>query len=284
MNKVYQIITDRIIESLKDGKVPWHRPWTGGGTPCNAVSKKPYRGVNVFMTAMAGYSSPYWMTFNQCRDMGGMVRKGEKSTPIIFWKIDIVKDEDDEEKIRKNFILRYYNVFNAEQCDGLPEDLYPAPAKAISDPEVDKAGQAVLKSYADKPKINTGKGGAYYRPSDDSIGIPNRSDFDDLQSYWAVLFHELTHSTGASRRLDRDMGAINSSYSYEELIAELGSAFLCAESGIGNEAIGRNNVAYLQGWLSALGSNPEWIIKASAAASKAVDYMLGKQAAEGVAA
>ena len=119
---VYSIITERIIERLERGTVPWHRPWQGGGLPLNAVSKKAYRGINVWMLASAGYVSPFWMSFKQAQQLGGCVRKGEKSLPVVFWKVNETPDAENPDATRKRFILRYYNVFNSEQCD-LPESV-----------------------------------------------------------------------------------------------------------------------------------------------------------------
>jgi antirestriction protein ArdC len=286
---VYQIVTDQVIELLEKGEIPWHKPWRGGaaGMPKNAISNKPYRGINVFMLAMTaefkGYDSPYWVTFKQAREMGGNVKKGEKSTLVVFWKV-LEKDNPKSPDNPDTFpVLRYYRVFNIAQCDNL--DLSKLPDDAIDDaPDLDfspiQACENVVKHFIKRPNILHNEQQAYYSPSRDIINMPKRETFQDEQHYYCVLFHELTHSTGHERRLNRpgitELAAFGSaSYSKEELVAEMGAAFLSGMCDITNQTI-ENSAAYLQGWLKKLKSDKKLIVQAAAQAQKASDYILGE--------
>ena len=286
---VYQIVTDQVISLLEQGKIPWQKPWRGGaaGMPKNAISKKPYRGVNVFLLGMKaeflGYDSPYWLTYKQASELGGNVKKGEKSTLVIFWK-PLEKDNPDKpDSPDRYMVLRYYNVFNVVQCENLNADRLPA--DAIDDtPDIDfdpiDACENVVKHFIKRPEIFHNEQRAYYSPGKDIVNLPRPETFTDEQSYYATLFHELTHSTGHERRLNRqgiaDKAAFGSNtYSKEELVAEMGAAFLCGVCEIENRTI-ENTVAYLQGWLSKLKSDKRLIVQAAAQAQKATDYILGE--------
>jgi len=285
-SKIYEIVTERIIELLEEGTVPWHKPWKGGAgqAPMNMVSGKPYRGVNIFLLATQGYDSPYWLSFNQIKKKGGQVVKGEKSTLIIFWKFleKSEKDENGEEKIRKVGMLRYYRVFNLEQTEGLK--LPVTGQLELGDTDFDfqpiEICEGIVKSWDDCPKINHQQNRAYYRPSSDSINMPKHKRFDSEEEYYSTLFHEMSHSTGHSSRLDRDsltalcpFGSTN--YSKEELVAEMGAAMLCGMAGIENDTID-NSAAYIKGWLKKLNDNPKWVIQAAGKAQKSCDLILGK--------
>lgn len=277
-NDVYQIITDRIIAQLEAGTIPWKKPWTVRGMhPQNLVSKKPYRGANVFLLAAQGFSSPYWLTFNQAKDLGATVRKGEKSTPVIFWKWLEVEDKETKEKNKVPF-LRYYNVFNASQCDGLK---LPTEPEATRNDPIGTA-ESIIMGMPQAPEIKVGQTMAYYHPIGDYVGMPDLGTFDSPEKYYATLFHELTHATGAEKRLnrkgiafDRD-GFGRENYSKEELVAEMGSAFLCGESGI-LQTTEANSAAYLANWLSALKNDRKLIVLAAGQAQKAADYILNRK-------
>lgn len=266
---VYEVITDRILTMLKDGVVPWRQPWTAASAPKNLVSKKEYRGVNVLLLGTQKYTSPYWCTYKQCTEKGGQVRKGEKSTPVVFWKIT----EDKNDATKKSFILRYYNVFNVGQCDGL--DVPAVESGRVNNPI--RECENLVRLYKTMPRIEHGGGRAYYNPSFDYIGMPTRESFHSPEEYYSTLFHELVHSTGHKDRLDRE-GITNPikfgshDYSFEELVAECGSAFLCGRAGIGNRVID-NQAAYISSWVGKLKSEPRWIVEASSKAAKAVDYI-----------
>ena len=285
---IYQIVTDRIIHSLEAGVIPWEKPWKtprfhGGPFPRNFRTGKPYRGVNVLMLWSSPYSLPFWLTFKQALELNGSVRKGEKGTPTVFYKQLPHRKEDqkatDEKNERTPFVLCYYTVFNVEQCDGLtlPQIYEPETASEIA---TDDACEAIVSAWGGRPSLHlTGEHEyhAYYRPSSDSVHMPARSRFVDAPHYYSTLFHELVHSTGHESRLNRSLGARfgDERYSKEELIAEMGAAFLSSIAGIANEHTDRNTSAYLQNWISQLQQDSRLIVQAAANAQKAVDLILG---------
>lgn len=280
---VYQIITDRILAKLKDGIVPWRQPWAQGeaGMPKNLVSGKPYRGVNIFLLGSQRFSSPYFCTYKQATEKGGNVRKGQQGTPVVFWKVG-KKDGATDAQVKagkgRYFILRYYTVFNVTQCEGLDVPGESQVQKVFNPIE---ECEKVVASYTQVPVIHGG-GRACYIPSLDQINMPDKESFDHPEAYYATLMHEVVHSTGAKHRLDRagvtDIVRFGShNYSFEELIAEMGSAFLCNHCGILDRTLD-NSVAYIQSWAAKLRSEPQWVIKAGSAAQKAADFVLGRKA------
>ena len=277
----YERITERIVTLLEQGTVPWHKPWTvKTGLPRNLVSKKPYRGINVFLLMAMSYESPHWLTFRQAIQLGGNVKKGEKSCPVVFWKR--MKDEESDEP-KKAPLLRLYHVFNVAQCDGL---------KATSTVEngsftSTKPAEIVAK-MPQPPVVKHGMARAFYSPTDDYVGMPERERFDGEAGYFATLFHELVHATGHEKRLKRASiaernGFGSDPYCKEELIAELGSAFLCGYADIVDRTID-NSAAYLEGWLKQFQNDRTLIVSAAAQAQKAADFILGRTFAEGEAA
>ena len=293
---VCQIVTDRIIESLKKGVIPWEKPWktptfSGGVFPRNFHTGKPYRGVNVMLLWSADYSSPFWLTFKQAKELGGTVRKGEKSQQIVFYKQlgERSQSEDREAeaaatKERVPFVLTYYNVFNVEQCDGLQVPMINAPDNR-GEVALDETCEEIVSSWENRPHLileNECERRAYYRPSTDSVHMPVRSRFVDAPHFYSTLFHELVHSTGHESRLSRTFGTTfgDELYSKEELIAEIGAAFLCAIAGIGNEQTDRNTTAYIQNWVSRLQQDNRLIIQAAASAQRAVDLISSQSSAD----
>lgn len=280
-NDVYQIVADQILTALEAGRIPWRKPWSASGmVPQNFVSKRPYNGVNVILTGMQGYACPYWATFKQIKEKGGSVRKGEKGTTVVFWKIlnKTVTDEDTgEDKIKKIFFLRYYKVFNIEQTEGI-EWTKPEPKNAG---EPIPACEAIVAGYKNGPSLNHGQSAAYYRPDADSVGMPDLEMFDSEPHYYSTLFHELVHSTGHKKRCDRfkdkSVSFGSDSYSREELVAEIGSAFLACETGIDSEEIFDNSIAYLQGWRDKIKDDPRCVVIAAGQAQKAVDHIKGEE-------
>jgi antirestriction protein ArdC len=279
--KVYEVVTDRILSALDEGVVPWRRPWKCGGAPRNLVTGKPYRGLNVFLTTMQGHYSPYWLTFKQVQERGGQVRKGEKGTPVIFWSCTerAVSDEKGEVELKDIPFMRYYTVFNLQQVDGL--QLTAEEARAF----VPVAScEEIISAMPQAPAIEHGFDGACYVPSLDVVRMPPRSAFKSETGYYASLFHELTHSTGHASRLSRKAiteknGYGSDEYSKEELVAELGAAFLCGHAGIDQEII-ENSAAYITGWRERLSADKRLIISAAALAQKASDFILGREAAQ----
>ncbi len=285
---IYQIVTDRIIQSLKAGIIPWEKPWqsphfTGGPFPRNFLTGKPYRGINVLLLWSSSYASPFWLTFKQARELKGTVRKGEKGTQIVFYKQLRSRKEDpeasDTEKERAPFVLCYYTVFNVEQCDGLTLPQIEQQAQS-NEVETDEACEAIVTGWANRPALHLTSEHeyrAYYRPSMDSVHMPARARFVDAPHYYSTLFHELIHSTGHESRLNRTFGDGfgDELYSKEELVAEMGAAFLCAIAGIANEYTDRNTTAYIRNWISQLEDDNHLIVHAAANAQKAVDAILG---------
>jgi antirestriction protein ArdC len=277
---VYEIVTDRILNLLSKGMVPWHRPWGSGtqdATPRNLKSGKAYRGVNVFVLNCAGFSSPYWLTFKQAKDMGGMVKKGEKGTPVIFWKRLMVEDKEQAGEKKVIPLLRYYTVFNVEQCDGIQA---PAAAARPTGFSPIAAAEEAVKSYANPPAIGHGGMQAYYSPMRDAVTLPAPASFNTPAHYYATLFHELGHSTGHKSRLARDGivksdGFGNHLYSKEELVAEMTAAMLCGVTGIDATGLLDNSAAYINSWLRKLQDDRKLVVQAAAQAQKAADMILG---------
>lgn len=272
--QVYESVTLRILECLDKGVVPWRKPW-GVAAPRNLSSGHVYRGVNQILLSCAAFSSPYWMTFKQARMLGGSVKRGERGTPIVFWKV--YENEKRNGDTEKRFVLRHFTVFNSEQTDGIYIPKLEAP-KAV-DPIEDC--EKIVSSFKDAPVLEHGGNRACYVPSLDRIHLPSRTAFSSAEEYYSTLFHEFVHATGHGSRLNRkgvtDVKSFSShSYSYEELIAECGAAFLCAHAGIAPKTI-ENSAAYIAHWASALKNEPKWIVQAASAAAKASDFILGKQ-------
>jgi antirestriction protein ArdC len=276
----YERITERIVSLLEQGTVPWHKPWTvKTGLPRNLISKKPYRGINVFLLMAMSYESPHWLTFRQAIQLGGNVKKGEKSCPVVFWKR--MKNEDGEsDEPKKAPLLRLYHVFNTAQCEGLKD----APGE-IQMPVTKPA--EIVAGMPQPPVVKHGMVQAFYSPTDDCVGMPERERFDGEAGYFATLFHELIHATGSEKRLNRASiaernGFGSDPYCKEELIAELGSAFLCGYADIVDRTID-NSAAYLEGWLKQFQNDRTLIVSAAAQAQKAADFILGRTFAEGEA-
>lgn len=275
-SKAYQIITDRILEKLRDGVVPWHRPWGRPETmPQNFHSGKTYRGMNVFMLACQGHDSPYWLTYKQAKGRGGCVRAGERGSPVVWWQWFEKKDEDTGKKKRIPF-LKHYTVFNASQIDGIEFPLPPQPNPGF---EPIKACEGIRDSYAGSPPIRHQGHQAMYSPGEDRITMPAPEWFEGSEEYYNTLFHELTHSTGHKSRLDRtgvtDVKRFGSkSYSREELVAEMGAAFLSGRAGIGLKTLD-NSASYIQNWIGKLKGDPKLVVTAAAQAQRASDHILG---------
>lgn len=278
--KIYQMITDRVIERMESGHIPWQKPWNANsGMPTNFVSQKAYRGINVWLLATMGYASPYWLTYKQAKDLGGQVRKGEKSMPVIYW--NIIEKKNDKDEIKKIGFLKYFNVFNLTQIDGIAHETVDLKQLEEFDPiaeaELIVNQMPLPPEFVDGGKTNDGR--AYYHPKRDFINMPDKLTFESEAHYYGVLFHEMAHSTGHETRLDRDSLTKVSmfgdhSYSKEELVAEFTASFLRATAGIENEDLFTNSVAYLQGWVKKLRDNPKYLIQASSQAMKAANHIL----------
>jgi antirestriction protein ArdC len=284
MCKVYELVNDRIMQLLQEGTVPWRKTWNAtSNQPKNLISKKEYRGINVFLLACMPYASQYWMTYKQCQDKGGHVKKGEKSTPVIFWKFVDRKDDgeangEEGSSNGKYGMLRYYSVFNFEQTEGIEA---PPAAEAIPNTftPIERAEQ-IISNMPLRPEIKYGGNQPAYSPFLDYVKMPVPESFESPEEYYSTAFHELTHATGHASRVGRK-GILEPSYfgsheySKEELVAEMGSAFLCGHSGI--ERTIKNSAAYIQGWLRSLKNDKTLLIQAAGAAQKASDYILNRK-------
>jgi antirestriction protein ArdC len=273
---VYTIINNRIVEQLEQGIVPWRQPWKEAGPPMNLISRKPYRGINVMLLGSLGYNLNCFLTFKQVKSLGGTVIKGEKSCPVVFWKVEEKVDELTKEKTN-TFILRYHNVFNIAQCEEIYGYKVPIPELRPNNPI--EICEKIINEMPLKPRFKNDMQKAYYSPDYDYISIPQIEAFESSEAYYGTLFHELIHSTGHSTRLNRkeivEMRSFASeSYSVEELTAEIGSCFLGSIAGIEKENMS-NNVAYIQSWLRQLKNDKKFIFYASSNAQKAVDFILG---------
>lgn len=273
----YERITDRIIALLEQDTAPWHKPWNARTSmPRNLVTRKPYRGINVFLLLAMNYESPFWLTFRQAVQRAGTVKKGEKSCPVVFWKPMTIEDQKSGEE-RVVPLLRYYHVFNVAQCDGIGDTT----STATSVPELEivcAKPDAIVAGMPNPPAIKHGFACASYSPSEDEVGMPSRDGFDTNEAYYSTLFHELIHSTGHENRLNRPLTYISGygrdPYCKEELIAEMGAAFLCAHAEIVEDTI-RNSAAYIDGWLKQLRKDKTLVVQAAAQAQKAADFILG---------
>src|SRR5882672_8959160 len=229
---VYEIVTEQVVKQLESGVAPWRKPWRTE-MPCNLVSGKAYRGMNVFLLGSQGYASRYWLTFNQADKLGGHVKRGEQSSIVTFWHIGEEKIKTDGSKT-KPFLLRYYRVFNLTQTEGIAEKLGLGNASPRV-PSIEGC-EAIVAGMPNAPKMEQSNA-AWYRPSTDTVGMPARGLFCSTEEYYSTLFHELTHSTGHASRIGREgierIEAFGSdSYSREELVAEMGAAMLCGITGI----------------------------------------------------
>jgi len=282
-NQVYQVITERVIALLKQGVVPWHQPWHGAEqAPQNLVTQRPYRGVNVFLLNSMAFTSPYWLTFRQAKELGGHVRQGERACPVVFWKwLEVETDDAEQGQTGKKTVpfLRYYSVFNVAQCEDIAALVPPVPTHTVQPIE---AATQIVANMPQRPEIHHGGARACYWPSLDRVDMPELATFDRAEDYHSVLYHELTHSTGHDSRLARQgivEGAApfgSHTYSKEELVAEMGAAFLSGQAGIVERTLD-NSTAYIGSWLARLHDDAKLVVLAAAQAQKAADFILNRQ-------
>lgn len=275
---IYQMITDKMIEQLENGKTPWHKPWdaTVGGAISHG-SGKPYSLINQFILGRDGE----WLTFKEVEKEGGHIRKGEKASFVVFWKRYEIEEENEEgEKVVKTIpVLRFYNVFHISQVDGVQPKFE---GKEHEVHAVAKADEIVAKYFErETVKLLNEKESdrAFYAPGKDIVNVPTMKQYADTEEYYSTLFHEMVHSTGHKSRLARPevMGATffgSCDYSREELVAEMGAAFLCAQAGIDGEKVFNNSAAYLRSWLRALKNDKKMIVFAASRAEAAARYIL----------
>lgn len=290
LSKVYEIVTSRLLAALEQGVVPWRQPWKRVDMPRNLASGQPYRGMNVFALLFQGFQSPYWCTFKQALELGGHVKKGAKGTPVVFWRWISEKKRADgtkEQLERPIPAVRYYTVFNVEQCEGLT---VPASADAPTGFDPIAAAEAVVADMPQRPAIVHGGPHASYAPAADIVSMPPRESFYAAAGYYGTLFHELTHSTAHESRLGRKASLKewtpfgSPDYSREELVAEMGASFLMASCDLAGDATVQHSAAYLKNWLQALRADPSMLLYAGQQAQKAADFILGRAAAAPVQA
>jgi antirestriction protein ArdC len=277
---LYAEVSARIIAELEAGAAPWIKPWAataGANTPCNAVTNRPYSGCNVvllWMAQAAGYRTPRFLTFKQTAEFGGHVRKGEHGTKVYFVKqLEVKEDADHSSPTRLIPMMREYTVFNVEQCEGLPISVTTGKPMRVRNPGArDELADEFLRSTG--ADIREGHGEAYYVPSRDFVSMPAFEAFKGADHFYSVAFHELTHWTAHRSRLDRDLKNRFGSRSYatEELVAELGAAFLCAEFGFDGDL---RHAGYIAHWIELLKADKRAFFTACSQASKAADYLRG---------
>jgi antirestriction protein ArdC len=282
---LYSDVTARIVQSLEAGALPWDKPFTSKGSimPMNAVSNRPYSGINVllfWLSADLGYAKPRYLTYKQAQEHGGNVRRGEHGTKLYFFKQFDIKDKSTGED-KTIPLLREYTVFNVSQCEGLPDRIVHGPEMAQANADDREAlADAFIKSTGADFREGTGK--PCYVPSRDFISMPSFAAFKDCPAFYSVAFHELVHWTAPKSRLDRDLSGRfgTRAYAAEELVAEIGAAFINAEFGF--DRIDQN-AAYLATWIELLKDDPRAIFTAASKASKAAEYLRGLAIAEPMA-
>lgn len=286
---VYEIITDRIVGMLDKGIVPWRKPWNGTADtrlPRN-VKGRPYRGVNVWLLLSLNYDSPYFLTYNQAKALGGKVKAGEKGMPVILWQPfeKAVTNDDGVTKTKRFMTLKYYTVFNISQTEGckFPKKVQASLEPVVTPEKVDEfaaieAADAIFENMPKRPTVAYDGGDrAYYVPSMDEIHLPKQASFRSSEGFYATLFHEIGHSTGHESRMARKdwVGSFGDhKYGTEELVAEMTSAYLCAVAGIEQATI-ENTAAYIASWKRTIKEDIKAVVTAAGQAQKAADFILG---------
>lgn len=287
MNFLYQAITDKIVKMLETGTSPWKKTWRASDAPRNLTTKIPYRGVNVWMLLSSPYATTkYWLTWKQVMSLKGRVKAEEAKNYeiVIFWKqLKYTKTVGGIEEEDTFPMLRYSRVYNLGQCEFSPETLAKlVPAETANEFTSLQMCEKIVMNYKDSPEVKFGGDRTYYSPLFDKIQMPNKTDFEAPEEYYATLFHEMAHSTGSEKRLKRfkanDTNMFGSeTYSKEELVAEMTSSFLCAEAAIENSTI-ENSASYIAGWLKVIkNSDKNFVLSAASKASYAAEYILGKR-------
>ncbi len=277
---LYTEVSQRIVSELERGAAPWVKPWSatpGQNVPQNAVTNRPYSGCNVillWLTRSRGWATPRFLTFKQAIEAGGNVRKGEHGTKVFFVKQLQIKDSPGEDsETRLVPMLREYTVFNVDQCDNLPDGVKSGKPMRVRNPDTrDSLADEFLSCIG--ADIREGHGEAYYVPGHDFISMPAFEAFKGADHFYNVAFHELTHWTGHRSRLDRDLKKRFDSRAYaaEELVAELGAAFLCAEFGFDGDV---RNAGYIASWIDLLKADKRAFFTACSKASQAANYLRG---------
>jgi len=277
---IYSLVTERIIDQLEKGVIPWTSSISKQGAPKSLITRKAYRGINPFVLWTAPFDSRYWLTFNQAQKLGGHIRKGEKGFPVVYWHwrspAELAKLAEKTPNPAPCYPF-YATVFNLEQCEGI--DAPADDTKTFEHSPIEEA-ERIIAAMPNAPRveyIHTEK--PYYSASTDTLYIPVARRFETSEDYYCTLFHEFAHSTGHESRLNRFASQKNRQfgspdYSFEELVAEMTAAFLCAHCGIENQI--QQSASYIDGWLEAFRKDKKILIEAASAAQRAADYILGK--------
>lgn len=275
----YQLVTDRILEQMEKGVCPWQKPWHGGlEGAISYVTRKPYSLINQFLLGKEGE----YLTFNQIKNLGGKVKKGAKANFVVFFKQYPIKEEiinadgEKETKIKNIPLLKHYYVFHISDTEGINSKIAEKPLCPLS--PVDSA-EEVITNYFNREtcKLNIRLSDkAYYSPSTDEVVSPKIDQYDCVEEYYGTIFHEVTHSSGIESRCNRDMSGFfgNDKYAKEELVAEIGSAFLVNKCGLDSDKAFKNSVAYLQSWSKRFKEDKKLIVSAATKAQKAVEFIL----------
>ena len=278
---VNEIVTNRIIEELEKGNIPWQRPWsTAGRYAMSHSTKKPYSLLNQMLLRPGEY-----LTFEECKREGGKVKKGEKGNFVVSWA-KLKKVETDEEGNERTTViprLKYYYVFEVSQCEGIERNCTEEP-KTYGNTPVESA-ENIITSYLERETVTftaTDSNRAYYSPSEDAVIVPDLKYFEAVEEYYSTSFHELTHSTmhqdrcnRAEERKGKKVAFGSEEYSKEELVAEIGAATLVNMIGLESDKSFKNSVSYIQSWIGKLKNDKNLIVSASSRAEKAVNYILG---------
>lgn len=278
---LYQTITDKIIAALETGTAPWIKPWASLGAPRNAITGREYSGINTVLLAMTDYTSNLWLTFQQAKAAGGHVRKGEKGTTVVFFKPLTIREKNEQRiEVEKVIpLLRSFTVFNTQQIDNLPMKFTQTVKPLLNEFTDNEAAESLLSQAIIRHASNK----ACFIPSADVILLPRKTEFKSVPDYYATALHELTHWTGHKDRLARNFTGRfgDSAYAFEELVAELGAAFLCASTGIDGQL---QHESYIASWLKVLRHDKKAIFTAATAARRAVELLTSKAAQEEQAA
>lgn len=284
MTNVYQMVTDRIIEQMEKGIIPWQKPWVGGvGEAISYTSRKPYSILNQLLLGRPGE----WLTWKQIKDKKGMVKKGAKSGMCVFfqWVEKKVENPETHEMEDCSYpILKWYHVYHIDDTEGIESKT----GKVEANPDIKPVEEAenIIAGYLGREESlqfhnENESASAYYSPSTDEVVVPNIRQFAIVEEYYSTVFHELTHSTMHEKRCDRKaenkLAAFgNNDYSREELVAEIGSAMLCNRAGLDSEKAFKNSVGYIQSWLKQLRNDNRMIVWAAGRAEKAARYIINE--------
>lgn len=271
---IYATITDRMIAEMEQGIIPWKCPWMASGSAISHITSKPYSLLNQMLLGRSGE----YLTFKQVQQEGGYVRKGERAKMVVFWRW-IDKEDEKTGEITQVPYLKYYNVFHIDQCEGISAKYAQELTETVN---ADETAESVIADYVKREGVtieNQEGNQAFYQPTLDRIVLPKRNQFGETAEYYSTAFHEMVHSTGHMKRLNRLEATAHfggESYSKEELVAEIGSSALVHHCGLETPESFKNNTAYVQNWLQVLKNDKRFIVSAAGKADKAVSLILGE--------